>query len=116
MTCECPPPESGARKFWCERHKTWKYTAWYGLCEKANYFQAWEEGRGPGQKPSTPPRPKAVDTLRAKRTTARKLACKECPDGHWDESRKVCPMFSGKPCAMEQYFKAARQVCRHWPE
>lgn len=34
----------------CERHKITKSDHWHRLCqEHENYFQAWEQGTGPGQ-------------------------------------------------------------------
>ena len=42
--CECTGPG------WCERHQVNKAEHWVHLCQtRENYFQAWEEGRGPGQ-------------------------------------------------------------------
>jgi hypothetical protein len=38
---------------WCERHKCWKTRNWVKLCQtRADYRKAWDEGRGPGQKPA----------------------------------------------------------------
>ncbi len=37
---------------WCERHHVKKTADWIQLCKtRPAYFAAWEEGRGPGQKP-----------------------------------------------------------------
>jgi hypothetical protein len=42
--CSCQ--ESG----WCERHRCFKHELHFQLCRRRpDYFQAWEEGRGPGQ-------------------------------------------------------------------
>lgn len=42
--CQCP-----AAGF-CERHKVAKTAHWHKLCQtRQNYFQAWEDGHGPGQ-------------------------------------------------------------------
>jgi hypothetical protein len=39
---------------WCESHQVWKSRHWLTLCKtRADYWQAWEEGRGPGQTPAT---------------------------------------------------------------
>lgn len=36
----------------CERHQVVKSAHWVHLCQtRDNYWQAWEEGRGPGQRP-----------------------------------------------------------------
>lgn len=48
--CECK--QAG----YCKRHHVEKPTSWFELCQtRQNYFQAWEAGRGPGQrgKPSS---------------------------------------------------------------
>jgi len=34
---------------WCERHRVPKTEHWHKLCQRDDYFQAWDEGRGPGQ-------------------------------------------------------------------
>jgi hypothetical protein len=117
--CSCNPPVDG-NVFFCERHQCEKTLHWFRLCStKAKYFNAWEKGRGPGQTPPkeehAPPRSKALETPR--RAQARKLACKECPDGHWDEAAGLCQAFSPeRRCLMRQYFNGPRQICRHWPE
>lgn len=41
--CECPIAG------YCERHHVTKNEHWHKLCQREDYFQAWEEGRGPGQ-------------------------------------------------------------------
>jgi hypothetical protein len=42
--CECVEPG------WCQRHRCWKSELDFQLCRRRpDYFQAWEEGRGPGQ-------------------------------------------------------------------
>jgi hypothetical protein len=44
MTCTCLTPG------FCERHGVKKSAHWHCLCQQGGvYFQAWEEGRGPGQ-------------------------------------------------------------------
>lgn len=46
--CECPLAG------YCTRHKVTKPNGWHKLCQtRESYFRAWEEGRGPGQKPNT---------------------------------------------------------------
>lgn len=43
----CVCPVAG----WCERHQCRKTAHWHQLCQhRADYFQLWEEGRGPGQR------------------------------------------------------------------
>lgn len=56
--CECPPPDDG-KPFFCNRHQCRKTAHWQVLCsDDGRYFQAYEEGRGPGQKPGEKPVPR----------------------------------------------------------
>jgi hypothetical protein len=113
----------------CERHGCAKSRRQVELCNMGArgeslgvpYWQAWEEGRGPGQAPpeekapEPPPQSKATQT--PARARARKLACKECPDGNWIEEAGVCQVFSPeKRCLMRSYFNGRRNICTHWPE
>jgi len=44
MSCECDGPG------FCQRHGIMKSVHWWHLCQTSEkYFQAWEDGRGPGQ-------------------------------------------------------------------
>lgn len=44
MSCIC------SLSGWCKKHKVNKGKHWHKLCQEyPEYFQAWEEGRGPGQ-------------------------------------------------------------------
>ena len=46
--CECPMAG------YCQRHKVTKGNGWHALCQtKESYFQAWENGTGPGQAPTS---------------------------------------------------------------
>lgn len=46
--CHCEP---SGYPFYCERHKVKKTAHWVRLCQtRPEYFRAWEEGRGPGQR------------------------------------------------------------------
>ena len=48
--CECTEPG------WCERHQCNKTPQWHRLCQTSQkYFDAYEQGRGPGQFDSLPP-------------------------------------------------------------
>jgi len=43
--CQCTGPG------WCKRHGVKKSEHWVHLCQtNDNYWQAWEDGRGPGQR------------------------------------------------------------------
>lgn len=57
--CQCKEPG------WCERHKCLKHAHWHHLCQTNQaYFDAWEEGKGPGQilhHPGGKPAPVHVD-------------------------------------------------------
>ena len=46
--CVCPIAA------WCERHQVAKNEHWHKLCQRDDYFTAWEEGRGPGQTRAQP--------------------------------------------------------------
>lgn len=47
MSCECPRGGGNAK---CARHNVVKSEHWRSLCAQGgDYYQAWEEGRGPGQ-------------------------------------------------------------------
>ena len=49
--CQCEGPG------YCERHDVKKSPHWFHLCRtRDDYFQAWEQGRGPGQKQTKKPR------------------------------------------------------------
>lgn len=55
--CECDIQGGG----WCERHDCRKTPHWVKLCRtRPDYFRAWEEGRGPGQKVILEPKPRVV--------------------------------------------------------
>src|SRR5205809_1027267 len=48
--CQCAQPG------FCPRHRCVKPAAWHALCRtRADYFQLWEEGHGPGQVGVRPP-------------------------------------------------------------
>jgi hypothetical protein len=70
--CECPIAG------FCHRHNIQKNEHWHRLCQtKPSYFQAWEQGRGPGQ----PIEQQPADTLpaddRRTRLAARKASVAE---------------------------------------
>jgi hypothetical protein len=48
--CQCNISGTKDGWAWCERHQVKKTAHWVRLCQtRPDYFQAWEEGRGPGQ-------------------------------------------------------------------
>jgi hypothetical protein len=54
MICECEGPTNGELKVWCDRHQCHKTKRWVELCKRdqslgGGYWQAWEQGQGPGQ-------------------------------------------------------------------
>jgi len=75
--CECPDPGDAAY-FDCKRHGIRKHSHWRTLCQtREEYFRAWEEGRGPGQKPWDPSQPsRGLGDTVAKVTAA--LGIKPC--------------------------------------
>ena len=51
VACGCKIPDASDGWVWCERHKVKKTAHWVRLCQtRPEYFRAWEEGRGPGQR------------------------------------------------------------------
>ena len=59
VACGCKIPDASDGWVWCERHKVKKTAHWVRLCQtRPDYFQAWEDGRGPGQ-----PHPKVSEEL-----------------------------------------------------
>ena len=60
--CECPLSAicETTKRLKCERHGIEKNQHWHMLCQtREDYFNAWEQGIGPGQ-PQTP-RPRQLD-------------------------------------------------------
>ena len=54
--CQCEFKD-GESQIFCERHQVVKTRSLYELCnQRHDYFQLWEEGRGPFQGPATLPR------------------------------------------------------------
>ena len=63
-SCVCPVAA------YCDRHRTEKNSHWHRLCQtRPDYFDAWERGRGPGQK--RPPEERAARRARIKAAAAR---------------------------------------------
>jgi hypothetical protein len=59
LACQCNISGTKDGWAWCERHQVKKTAHWVRLCQsRPDYFQAWEEGRGPGQ-----PHPKVPEEL-----------------------------------------------------
>lgn len=62
--CECPLAG------YCQRHGVKKRDGWHKLCQtRENYYQAWEDGRGPGQatEDTKSARKRTIDKLRVKK-------------------------------------------------
>ena len=87
--CHCEP---SGYPFYCERHKVKKTAHWVRLCQtRPDYFQAWEEGRGPGQ--THAPLPKAESPRRGGPGTELKYIIARCQKllPWWDmQPRKGC--------------------------
>jgi hypothetical protein len=78
--CECSGPG------FCPRHHCEKTPHWHYLCQtRADYFQLWEEGRGPGQNlpgpasAAAPPAPRSPCNHRG--AAVREEVCPTC-QGH----------------------------------
>ena len=92
------------------------------------YWDAWEKGRGPGQKgggPAEQPdhgfrRRRGNATKKAagqRRKVARFPICQNCPDGQWNKETGTCLVLAPRqPCTMRNYFLSERRICKHWPE
>lgn len=69
--CTCTGPG------WCERHRIEKTALMFKLCQtKPKYFEAWEEGRGPGQ-----PKKAGCSHAKAARRSKQKKATKPLGPG-----------------------------------
>ncbi len=79
----CPPCTcvilQGQRMGWCERHHVRKTADWVKLCKtRPDFFEAWEAGRGPGQKTPGTVAPVVHPTLAESMLTLDDLAvCRE---------------------------------------
>jgi hypothetical protein len=73
-TCACTGPG------FCTRHQCVKTAHWHHLCQtRADYFQLWEEGRGPGQTLPPPSQPRT--DCRHRGAAVREEVCPSC-QGH----------------------------------
>ena len=71
--CECT--KSG----WCQRHQCHKTAHWVGLCQtREDYFQLWEQGRGPGQMSSKRRNPAATHPCEHQGDVLRLEECDSC--------------------------------------
>ena len=105
--CQC---NSNATTIWCERHHVQKSVHWQHLCATSEeYFQAWEEGRGPGQevtKKQRGPGPirLAVNFSRAAVQHA-KRGFRRVPEQVFHTRLEICQKCS--------WFNAKQQRCLH---
>jgi hypothetical protein len=119
--CSCPDDGSTETRR-CERHDCIKPAHFRKLCRtRPDYFQAWEEGRGPGQPipeaepvPEPKPRSRANDT--AQRFRERRAVCHNCPENVWDTNQQICPRHAGNRCSMNKLLNSPLFKCLHWPE
>ena len=103
MTCECEEPG------FCERHKCEKTIALYRKClQGGDFWEAWEQGRGPAQTKSQPVRPrKAEKRCQHRSNTVLKIA--KCGGGCANKPVVYQCNLLQKPCM-------AREIDRHWSE
>ena len=114
VSCVCDGPGL------CKRHKdakgnpVIKTQRLFELCQAGGaYWKAWENGRGPRQGDlPTPVLPVPADV--PSRARARRLACENCPAGHWDSGNGVCKMRTSRPCYMNGMFNRPHRVCIYW--
>lgn len=85
--CECPLAG------YCNRHKVNKSIKLHELCQtKMNYFQAWEEGRGPRQNEE----PQEITNTGASYYLRRAIC-----DGCSERTSKGCRQYI-RPCTVKQ--------------
>lgn len=78
VTCVC---ESAQYPFFCQRHGCEKTEHWQALCKnRQDYFQLWEEGRGPGQK--TPANARLIPCRHRGTEPVEQVACELCGARH----------------------------------
>jgi hypothetical protein len=71
--CECEQPG------WCPRHQCEKTEHWHMLCRtQRDYFQLWEQGRGPGQQTSSRTNPATRVSCQHKGELLREQKCPSC--------------------------------------
>ena len=91
--CECPA--AGL----CQRHKVRKHARWHQLCQSnPAYFQAWENGHGPGQ----------FGEVVRKRRIKRGREIRRKQNQHWLEYHRYAPEASDKwdPNKAQTWFEA----------
>jgi len=102
--CICTTPG------FCERHKCRKSEHWLHLCQtRPDYFQAWEEGRGPGQIAERKP-------LAARAKKLPSTCCGKHKNSWWaiawDFARAMAAMVvSGVKFVTNDQYKARLEVC-----
>lgn len=108
--CECDGPKDSERWFWCSRHKCEKTAGWREKCRtNVRYFQAWEEGRGPGQtggrKQTRSRRPSFVRRVRTYLTAITRWTLAGWPHRTTEEIERIyhlcenCSHFRNEGCA-----------------
>lgn len=109
MTCECELAG------FCTRHGMEKTEHWHRLCQRDDYFAAWEAGRGPGQKqerkePTVAELQKRKGRLAILRNLWRELHTQANPTPDWfDRWLRRVPQFG---CSCREHFRA---VVRKYP-
>lgn len=133
---ECSCTEPG----WCARHSCHKTAHWHQLCRtRSDYFQLWEEGRGPGQFLRSADNPTFIEgpgivrrAINFGTAVVRHLAdgtrhvdetvyahrlqiCQECPQ--CDKERMVCLERScGCRLATKARWRTSECPLRKWPK
>lgn len=95
--CACQPAEFPFR---CDRHDCEKVEHWHHLCQtREDYFQLWEQGRGPGQNIQQQAQP-AFMTCQHRGPELRRELCPSC-NGHVELKVYTCAVRGectiGKP-------------------
>lgn len=101
--CTCKGPG------YCERHKVKKNEHWFHLCQtRDDYFQVWEAGKGPGQRP--PPL--------IQRPPRKPTRCTHCGQPKpwwqtmWDFGKAMASfVVSGAECVTRDQYKERLEAC-----
>ena len=111
--CECPQPG------YCQRHKCHKSKLFWYVCRTVpSRFQAWEKGRGPGQR--TQLRPKSLPPCRHRgREPIDRIECETCQAGKVKAFVFACVLFG--ECTIRRVGNRTRRAremaaCRDCPE
>lgn len=108
--CECAAPG------WCERHQCKKHPHFHKLCQtRADYFELWEKGAGPGQnlqQATTDSIESTEPGMMRKAFNFTKAVARHVTNGnkHVDEATYHARLSTCQACEM---CDTSRMVCKH---